>query len=233
MFSSTPQDFPIEGVASSSPLLGLPAPDARGGYRSILPSTSADWPWILPEVFAFNLVPSPTQGIVGARATRDGEVKARPGILRDRMRVEVLGFWRGRYAFQEALRVDSKALFQRFLDALDGKLPVRHVLEQGRILRSYDTVIVHGEWPARWRFHSPRVVELFCAFIHERLLDRGFEALADRFRKRVPMMGFRPRRYRDYRPALEFAEEALAPFLSPEERRILERAQARISLFES
>lgn len=233
MFRSGSQNTAQDRVADPIPLLGLPPADASGGYRSILGHGSPDWPWILPEVFAFNLVPTPIRGIVGARATRDGMVEARPGILRERMRVEVIGFWRGRFALHEALRVDSSAQFYRYLDGLDGKLPVRYVLDRGQVQRSNEEVIIHGEWPVRWRFHSPRVIELFCAFLNERLLDRGLEALAGRLRARTPKHGLRTRRYREYRFALEFAEDALSPFLSPEERRILERAQARIDLFDS
>ena len=233
MFNPASQNNSPGGLERSWPLLGLPQADALGGYRSILGESSADWPWILPEIFAFNLVPTPTKGIVGARATRDGVVSARPGVLRERMRVEVIGFWRGQYALQESLRVDSRDQFHRFLRGLDGKLPLRYVLDQGKVLSSFDDVIIHGEWPLRWRFGSPRVIELFCAFLNERLLDRGFEALANRLRSRAPKKGFRPRKYGDYRHAMQFAFDVLGPFLSPEERSAVERAQARIDLFMS
>lgn len=232
MFSLASHNASPGGLERTSPLVGLPEADALGGYRSILGQCSVEWPWILPEIFAFNLVPTPTRGIVGARATRDGTVEARPGVLRERMRVEVIGFWRGQYALQESLRVDSRKQFQDFLDGVDGKLPIRYVLDQGRVLNSFDDVVIHGEWPVRWRFGCPRMLELFCAFLNERLLDRGFEALADRLRARVPRRGFRPRRYADYRHAIQFAEDVLAPLLSPEERRAVERAQARIDLFQ-
>jgi hypothetical protein len=176
----------------------LPPPDEQGLFEAVIGFRPERWPWALPHLYALN-----TAGNV----------------------VETIGYWNGRFAVYDRNVLRDERQAGELAASWFEELPVRHLMEEGRTVRTRPEVEITGEWPTRWTFRTFVDVRIFASYLFEVVCVRGGTAEASRFRESLRFAYPMTELLVSYRDGLALADELFVRHLEENERKDLRRAR--------
>jgi hypothetical protein len=157
--------------------------DSTGWFEPTIGATvPADWPWALPAFCCINFAEDPGQEITGHSAKLDGSSQRLARFTSERYRVETVGSWHGNYRVVELQRFSNKSRAEVYATDQFESLPVRYLMNAGKVIRERPDINLTGEWPLRWEFKSIRDLGVFCAYVYENAMLRGAKDFAREFR---------------------------------------------------
>jgi hypothetical protein len=192
-----------------------PPPTAapNGLFEPVIGRAPASWPWALPHLYAANVASEAGDAIVSASADPAGAYLEERSRRTDLGRVEIVGFWNGHLHV-----IDSEAFGyldrarQAAKDAFD-RLPIRFLMECGRVTQQNPAVEISGTWPEQWTFLRLQDLGVLCAFLYESAVARGAGEQANRFRALLHVATPATEQLVVYVGVLEAGRELLGPFL--------------------
>ena len=204
--------------------MDLPSPpscDSHGWFQPVIQPLPPSWPWALPHLYAVNVASDPGWATTRASAKRDGSVELSNRVVSDRSRFEVIGFWRGAFGLVHWERTMTRKRADDEAQSTFASIPVRYLMHSGQVIRENSTVLVTGSWPSQWSIDSLSDLGAFCAFIYDEAKEHGAQDEAKIFRQSIRFAWPPTEQLLVYIAALESAEAALSPWLTPSNRRHL------------
>ena len=112
----------------------VPGVDSWGWFEPVLSPAPESWPWALPNLYAVNIAPDPGVEIVGGSASPDGDLNVVTSFVRDRTRIEEIGFWRGTFGLVRRRRHPSRKDAEK--EALDSfnVLRAKYLMRSGKVV---------------------------------------------------------------------------------------------------
>jgi len=202
----------------------VPGVDSWGWFEPVLSPAPESWPWALPNLYAVNIAPDPGVEIVGGSASPDGDLNVVTSFVRDRTRIEEIGFWRGTFGLVRRRRHPSRKDAEK--EALDSfnVLRAKYLMRSGKVVEENDQVTIIGDWPPVFSFASLRDLGVFCAFIYEKAIEGGAKDEAVKFRESIRLESTGTEQLVTYIKSLELGQSKLETYLSPADRSILWQA---------
>lgn len=121
----------------------MTAPTTRyGSFETTLEMAPDDWPYALPHFYALNLVTTP------------GKVK-----------LETVGYWQGQYKLIEVKVHPAVENAMKHQGELTPTIPIRYLMQDGRIVKENKDVQITGDWPAQWDFAQIRDIGVFLCYL--------------------------------------------------------------------
>ena len=186
-----------------------------GLFEPVLGKAPPSWPWALPHFYAVNVALESGDVVVGVTADPSGAYQEERNYRTDRGRFEVVGFWRGSFSVVHAQAFDSIEQARREARDSFEQLAVRFFMEGGNIKGENPTVVVSGEWPARWRIERLQDLGVLSAHLWEVACGNGGQDAANDFRALIHLAAPATEQVLVYLHALEAANKSLPRFLTP------------------
>jgi hypothetical protein len=150
--------------------------------EGLLPEPPTDWPWALPHLYCVETVSEPGEDVVGYSAHKDGTGEARVEPVKERTRVNVVGYWKGAYAVVWSKVFLKRADAEREADGHFKIKPMRYRVNNGETIRLNEAIQITGDWPESWEFTHFWNLGSFCAFLYREALAAGRAQEADAFK---------------------------------------------------
>lgn len=183
-----------------------PIPDSNGLFEPVIGSAPGSWPWALPHFYAVNAAPIPEQF-----------------PQRTIGRLEIIGFWKGRFhVVHSESNDDQEGSRRRARDTFDS-LPVRLLMDRGRVKEENTSVQITGTWPETWSIFRIQDLGVLCAFLHDSAVNGGAGERAERFRGLVYFAFPATEQLLVYQNALTQGRALLGPFLSEQAQAALQQ----------
>ena len=179
----------------------------------------------MPHLYAVNIAPDPGVEVVGASASPDGSFTVRKGDVGDRMRYEMIGFWRGALHVVHSQRLVGRTTAEAAAQRDFSLLPVRFLLHAGVAHAENPDVAITGDWPQRWTFARYQDLGVFCAYIYDQVKA---DPLRDQFRGMIVFAAPVTEQLLVYLQALAFADATFSTVLRPDVRAQLQEARSTV-----
>jgi hypothetical protein len=194
----------------------LTAAARDGFFEPVIGMAPPSWPWALPHLYAANIAAETGDLVIGATADPTGGFSEETSRRSDLGRLEIIGFWRGDFhVIRSRTFAHLEGATQAAQYTFDG-IPIRFLMESGRVTRENEKVDVTGVWPEHWVFANLRDLSVLCAFLYESAMSGGAGERAEQFRARLGTAYPATEQVLVYIDALKEGYFLLEPFVSKE-----------------
>jgi len=198
--------------------------DEHGWFESVIGPAPSSWPWTFPHFFAINIAPDPGEEVTRALAKADGQYFETKLFIASRTRWELVAYWGGQYHVCEAMRLPDAEKARDLAMREFQSMPVRYLMEAGKVVRENPTVDLTGTWPRPVPLRGFRDLGVLCALVYQEASACGGKQAADDLKARLGMRWPASVMIGMYVQAIRDSLESLKPFL--ESRTVVEMENA-------
>jgi hypothetical protein len=196
--------------------------------EGLLSRPPADWPWALPHLYCVETVSEPGEDLVGYSAHKDGSGEARVEEVKERTRVNVIGFWKGVYAVTRTEVFLKRKDAELQADASFKQRPIQIRARDGMVIATNEEIKITGDWPKEWSFHRASDWGVFCAFLYQELFKGGHKEEAESLKKSLRIETPGTEMLLMFQSALTNTNKRSSQWLTPQAKAGLDLALSKI-----